>query len=229
MDSGVGRRTHRLKQLVLDGGAVTVGMADLRGFFTQPSRKRVFAVAFGLRYPDREIDLLPSDEALQTALRDIAEQAKHIYFAIGAFIQETDPETICCRINEVEPTFGRMKNPLSQKAVAVLAGLGWIGKSSLLVHPVHGPRLRIGTLFTDTPLAPDEPYKANHCGICQICGDVCPVQAVSGDELWFASLLGYRIDPETCQAHLCRNESKIHRQEFCGLCLKECPFGKGTA
>jgi len=221
-------RTDGLKQLILDRGAVAVGIADLCGFFEEPSRKQVFAVAFGMRYPDSEIDLLPSDEALQTAMRGITEQTKDIYSEIDALIQGTDPGAICRRIDTVEPTLGRMHPQLSQKAVAVLAGLGWIGKSSLLVHPVHGPRMRIGTMFTDTLLAADEPYKGNHCGRCEICVDACPAQAVSGEEVRFGSLLGYCIDRETCRTHLYRHESRIHRAEFCGLCLKECPIGKVT-
>ena len=59
----------------------------------------------------------------------------------------------------------RWTSYLSHKAVAVAAGIGWQGKSLLVVNPEFGPRLRLVTVLTDAPLAPDEPL-TNRCGAC---------------------------------------------------------------
>ena len=44
---------------------------------------------------------------------------------------------------------------ISHKHIAVAAGLGWIGRNNLLVHPRHGGRLRLNTVLTDMELVPD--------------------------------------------------------------------------
>ncbi len=62
----------------------------------------------------------------------------------------------------------------SQKLAAHLAGLGWIGKSCLLVTPDHGPRVRWVTVLTDTPLKPTGFPMEPRCGKCTACVDICP-------------------------------------------------------
>ena len=102
-----------------------------------------------------------------------------------------------------------------------------MGKSSLLCTQKHGPRIRLGTLFTDAPLEPDALYRANHCGECRVCQDACPVGAITGRRVAIDGFLVFGIDSGKCRAHIERNERKTGRKEFCGLCLKECPVGKG--
>lgn len=227
MRSEVIRTTAAVKELVLDAGAVVVGVAGLSGVLQGTPTKSVHAVVFGLRYPNPDVELLPDDEVLQVALRRLAHTATTIYEDVTEFIRREAPSACCCRSDNVRITFGEVVDTLSQKAIAVLGGLGWIGKSSLLVSPIHGPRMRLGTLFTDAPLMDDEPYVASQCGVCRMCLDACPVRAVRGEEVQFEGSIGYRIDAGRCVAHLTRNESEIGRREFCGVCLKECPFRSG--
>ena len=61
---------------------------------------------------------------------------------------------------------------LSAKAVANAAGLGWQGKSLLIVPPQFGPRVRFATILTNLPLTPDKPLK-NRCGACTACTTAC--------------------------------------------------------
>jgi epoxyqueuosine reductase len=67
--------------------------------------------------------------------------------------------------------------PVLEKALARDAGLGWIGKHSLLLDRDVGSYFLIGELFTDLPLPVDAPVSA-HCGTCRACIDVCPTQAI---------------------------------------------------
>src|SRR5512139_2412806 len=62
----------------------------------------------------------------------------------------------------------------NHKMAATSAGIGWVGRSGLLVSPVHGARLTLATVLTDAPLAPDRPVKASGCGACTLCRDLCP-------------------------------------------------------
>jgi len=66
---------------------------------------------------------------------------------------------------------------LPHKTVAVCAGVGWIGKSSLLVHKQYGSMLRLSSILTDAPLMCAEPI-SSHCGDCTACVTACPAKGI---------------------------------------------------
>lgn len=66
---------------------------------------------------------------------------------------------------------------LSERAFASRAGLGWVGKHSLLIHPEEGSWLWLGEVITRAELAHDQPL-ADHCGKCRRCVDACPTGAI---------------------------------------------------
>jgi epoxyqueuosine reductase len=70
--------------------------------------------------------------------------------------------------------------PLAEKALAVRAGLGYIGKNHLLIHPQLGPQILLGELLTTAELAPDEPI-AGDCAGCDLCLKACPTGALRSD------------------------------------------------
>ncbi|MEM3041287.1 MAG: 4Fe-4S binding protein, partial [Nitrososphaerota archaeon] len=73
----------------------------------------------------------------------------------------------------------RLEGIISHKLAANLAGLGWIGKSCLLITPKWGPRVRLTTVLTDAPLKTGTPL-ANLCDDCRQCVEICPAKAITG-------------------------------------------------
>jgi len=120
---------------------------------------------------------------------------------------------------------------ISHKIPAHLAGLGWIGKSCLLITPNYGPRVRFATILTDAPLRTGSPI-TQQCHDCRACVDICPVGAFTG-------ITFNPSEPREARfkAHLCRDyrlaratyiaESKRDKMEgLCGLCVYVCPYGR---
>lgn len=70
---------------------------------------------------------------------------------------------------------------LPHKKIAILAGLGWIGKSNLLVTPEYGSAFCMCTVLTNAPLPiENKPMIISKCGDCTICKDICPTSAIHG-------------------------------------------------
>jgi epoxyqueuosine reductase len=82
--------------------------------------------------------------------------------------------------------------PVLEKALARNAGLGWIGKHTVLINRQAGSYFFIGELYTNLPLPTDEAATA-HCGTCRKCIDICPTQAI---------VAPYRLDARRCISYL---------------------------
>jgi epoxyqueuosine reductase len=69
--------------------------------------------------------------------------------------------------------------PVMDKAWAVRAGLGWLGKHSNVITPEHGSWVFIGELLLNLDLEHDRERIDDHCGTCTLCIDACPTAAIT--------------------------------------------------
>lgn len=112
----------------------------------------------------------------------------------------------------------------SHKKAAVLAGLGSIGKSSLFLHKKYGPRVRLGTVFTDCPLPVSKHKIISVCKDCDLCVRACPAGAIKGAEWQEGIERSEMFDAQACNNYMRKHFMKIGRGSVCGICIKVCPF-----
>ena len=116
----------------------------------------------------------------------------------------------------------------SHKLAAHMAGLGWIGKSCLLVNPEAGTRVRWISILTEAPVEPTGGPAEQQCGDCTMCVDICPVHAFTGRAFDPAESRELRFDVARCKAHQRRMHDEVG-VSLCGLCLYVCPRGRNRA
>lgn len=217
-----------LKQIALDHGAAVAGIADLAQWVDPPGEP-IAAIVFGLRYSDDIVEALPEalpgEDIWEPMSRSLSEKALDLYSRLGDCLHSFYPSAPSCRIDKAQEILGVTIKDLSQKAIAVLGGMGWVGKSSLLVHPTWGPRIRLGTLLSNAAILPDPPFHGNHCGDCRVCVDACPVQAITNTRSRVNGFTTFSIEVQRCLDHISRYLAQTGRRHTCGICLKVCPFG----
>lgn len=124
-----------------------------------------------------------------------------------------------------------MQSHFPHKTAAVFAGLGWIGKSSLLITYEYGPRVWLATILTDAPLLKSEPpapgILESKCGECEICVRECPFGAIKG-VIWQPGMdRDLLIDVFKCAENRRKRGMKQYgRTDECGICLAVCPFAR---
>lgn len=103
---------------------------------------------------------------------------------------------------------------LSHKKIAELAGIGWLGRNNLIVHPEFGSQIRLVTVLTDMPLPVDKSLETG-CGKCKRCIEVCPATAIKESQKDF--------DHTACFEKLkFFQKQRFVDQYICGICVKTC-------
>ena len=113
--------------------------------------------------------------------------------------------------------------PVLEREVHQRAGLGWVGKNTMLIHPLRGSHLLLGEIVTTLPLEPDS-REPDHCGSCTRCIDACPTQCITP----------YQLDASRCISYLTIEhregiDTSLHwaMGEWlygCDICQEVCPY-----
>jgi len=114
---------------------------------------------------------------------------------------------------------------LPHKTVATRAGLGWVGKSNLLITESFGSAVRLVMVLTDAPIDTGQPIDKCRCGNCNECVVHCPAGALTGNS-WRAGC----EREELVDVYVCRETAERHCGDIgleatvCGVCINVCPF-----
>jgi epoxyqueuosine reductase len=139
-----------------------------------PEARSVVVVLDNYHHPDTPEDLAPPKVAKYARGEDYHRATIRRLEALAAWLR--------ARGAGVARTYSDA-GPVPERELAQRAGLGWIGKNTLLVRPGVGSFFFIGSVFTDLALAPDLPFELDRCGSCTRCLDACPTDAFVGPRL----------------------------------------------
>ncbi len=106
---------------------------------------------------------------------------------------------------------------ISMKHAAVLAGLGALGKSTLLINERYGNRLTLGAILTDCPFPADPPTENLCPPNCQLCMKSCPAQAIEGGH----------VRQKLCRMHAYGKNVRGFDTVDCNVCRAVCPMRVG--
>jgi epoxyqueuosine reductase QueG len=115
--------------------------------------------------------------------------------------------------------------PIPLKGAAVKAGLGWIGKNSLLINTKYGSFMALGAIITDADIGENYPMMKNMCGGCSNCIDTCPSKAIETPQ---------QLNQTKCLSNILDNYDMSIKQGVdtdgyffeCDICQNACPWNQ---
>lgn len=218
------RLRDELFAVLAEKGAKLMAAGDLTGIAADNCTVGVSVAVPLPRHVVRDLQTAPTAEYYQL-YHDLNAQLDDIVEAGAVFLQGRG---YAARANttKVVRQDENWRTPLPHKTVATRAGLGWIGKSCLLVTPEYGGAIRLSSLVTNAPLPVSAPVTKSRCGDCRVCVARCPAKALTG-RLWQAGI----AREELFRREICKEtqEERMEqatgiRADLCGMCFAVCPY-----
>lgn len=214
---------EQIKGLLLNSGVCDVGFAEV----PDGPEGLPYAVSIVVPLSDAvidEIDGAPTYSYFHH-YRTVNAYIDRLLLQTGLLLQSQGYRYLPIAASQSIPAEGKRthRGRYSHKKAAVLAGLGTIGKSTLFLHRIYGPRVRLGTLFTDCPLPVSGQVMPSVCKNCDVCVKSCPAGAIKGVEWREGVQRGDMFDADACNGYMREHFMKVGRGSVCGVCIKACP------
>jgi len=218
-----------IKEFFHNLGVPLVGFADLAPIDQEARHSLRYGISIALPHYNETLEKIAAGASVEAlcAVNARNKEIKDISVSGEEFIKSQGFKAISQANVKRNADF---KTPLSHKTIATLAGVGYIGKSGLLVTSEYGPAVRLSSILTDMPFKTGKPTTDSGCGECRTCVDVCPGGALL-NHLW--SVGSERSD--IMDLRLCNEEIKRRQEMYdvtgdaiCGLCVAVCPKARGV-
>lgn len=169
---------------ILDGSGIGIyGFADLSDILKGGYKEYTHAVSIAVRLNPSVVKSIlagPNQEYCEE-YKNVNKELDRVSAIIEQEISDKGYKAKAIAASK-RTDFERILGEFPHKTAATRAGIGWIGKSSLLVTKRYGPRIRLSTILTDYPLEAALPVEKNYCGRCTQCIEMCPAAAIVGGE-----------------------------------------------
>ncbi|MCK9480587.1 MAG: tRNA epoxyqueuosine(34) reductase QueG [Bacteroidia bacterium] len=117
--------------------------------------------------------------------------------------------------------------PILESSWAGRAGLGWVGKNTILINKQHGSFFLLAEIICDLDLEYDIPYTKDYCGTCTACIDACPTEAILPDKTLNAQRCISYLTIELKEEIPTEFRTKMEDWVFgCDVCQEVCPWNR---
>src|SRR4051812_47622526 len=186
-----------------------------------PEARSVVVVLDNYYTPEEDADLAPPRIAKYARGEDYHRVTRRRLQQLGEYL----------RLQGAELSYSFADaGPVPERELAQRAGLGWIGKNTMLVRPEAGSFFFIGSIFTDLDLDVDQPFESDRCGSCTRCLEACPTDAFVEPRV---------LDATRCISYLTIEQKGPIPQDLarnfegyafgCDICNSVCPWNQRFA
>ncbi len=219
--------SQEVKQIARELGADLCGIASIDRFADAPEGYHPLdvlptcrsVISLGIRFP--VLALKSTTPVPYTRIRNsITPKMDALALDLCIALEKRGVAALPIPTNESEwdSRTGRWRSIVSQKHAAQAAGLGTIGRHSLLITPQFGSMVWLGAVLTEAELTPD-PLLESLCTGCHRCVEACPVNALAQPD----------IAQQTCWDYAFGDDAEKQRWSIsCHRCRDACPFNLGT-
>lgn len=214
-EAGSNNLTEQIKVELMEQGADLVGIGDLTELSSSSRKGLPIGICVAVKFPKKVISNIV---ALPT--RDYYDWYNTVNSQLGSIAGYG------VKILKDLGYKATASTGLPHKTIATRAGLGWVGKSALLVTEEYGSMIRLSSILTDAPLAAAQPVNESRCGDCMICVDACPAGALHGKS-WDTSVSRKELlDTSSCSAMAVERSVRGFGIpiELCGKCFAVCRY-----
>lgn len=188
-----------------------------------------FGISIGIHIPKEIIKGIANAPTLDyyNAYYDLNHRLDELALFCENYLMTLGYKAYAQTVNRVKE-YGIYHTRMPHKTVAVAAGLGWIGKSALLITKEYGSAIRLTSVLTNAQFEYNKQRLEVPCENCMICKEACPGGAITGNVWSEDKGRDWIFDALACRKAAREIAAKEIEKEItlCGKCIEVCPYTK---
>jgi len=183
---------NEINEFLFKAGADIVRIVDISNLLSGQTQGYASAVVFCIGFPKDFIMAVRDGELSGREFADMEKETDEIADRLAEYLRGKGHKAYS-QSEESHDQYGNIDDDtltsiLPHKTIARLAGIGYVGKNCLIVSKEFGCAFSMCTVLTDAPVEPEShSIVSSGCGDCEVCKDVCPADAIFGNE-WSESV-----------------------------------------